>query len=46
VVTQTGFDADHVDTLLFGSGEPETDEDLVHLASALDILVTSVTSIR
>jgi len=45
VVAQTGFDIRHVDTLLFGP-DPETNEDLVHLASALEILVDGVTRIR
>lgn len=44
VVAQTGFDGDDVDTLLFGP-DPETDDDLVHLATALDTLVTVVTGI-
>ena len=38
------FDIRHVDTLLFGPN-PETNEDLVHLASALEILVDAVTRI-
>jgi hypothetical protein len=49
VVAQTGFNADHVDTLLFGDkstvSDPETDDDLVHLAAALEILVDTVTRI-
>jgi hypothetical protein len=45
VAAQTGFDINHVDILLFGP-DPETNEDLVHLASALEILVETVTRIR
>ncbi len=45
VVAQTGFDINHVDVLLFGT-HPETNEDLVHLAAALEILVETVTRIR
>ena len=45
VVAQTGFDSNHVDILLFGP-DPETNEDLVHLASALESLVDAVTRIR
>lgn len=45
VVAQTGFDPGQVDVLLFGP-DPETDDDLVHLAAALDILVETVTRIR
>jgi hypothetical protein len=56
VVAQTGFDTRQVDTLLFGLGagdaraeeqspEPETNDDLVHLAAALEILVETVTRI-
>ncbi|GIJ52989.1 DUF4350 domain-containing protein [Virgisporangium aurantiacum] len=45
VVAQTGFDPGQVDTLLFGP-DPETNEDLVHLAAALEILVETVTRIR
>lgn len=55
VVAQTGFDPGQVDMLLFGpvasfgdksASDPETNEDLVHLAAALEILVETVTRIR
>jgi hypothetical protein len=49
VVQHTGFDAAQVDTVLFGDkppfSEPETNDDLVHLAAALEILVDTVTRI-
>jgi hypothetical protein len=44
IVAQTGFDSDQVDTALFGP-DPENDDDLVHLAAALEIIVDAVTRI-
>jgi hypothetical protein len=44
IAAQTGLDSDQVGTALFGP-DPETDDDLVHLAAALDVIVDAVTRI-